>query len=238
MTVITGILAGMLHTLGGVGGGLTLVAVLSFWLSPEPALAITAPALLIGNIHRWYNVRQVTDWPATRSICLGAIPGSFLGGLVASWIPQTALYLFIIAAALFALLKAAGWIRVPVHDRSLVAGGAIAGLVSATASGGGLVFSSILIGRGLRHLRYIATGAAVGAAVNIGRIAAYATDHWFTKETLSQSVVLTIALIFGNLLGHRVRLHMPETSSTRLTLTSLVIAVLFALAGAFLREHR
>jgi hypothetical protein len=52
-----GLLAGVLTTVAGMGGGMMLVVVLSLVWDPRVALASTAPALLVGNAHRAYLYR-------------------------------------------------------------------------------------------------------------------------------------------------------------------------------------
>ena len=47
-----GTIAGILTTLAGQGGGLFLLLAIAALVGPHEALAITAPALLLGNLHR------------------------------------------------------------------------------------------------------------------------------------------------------------------------------------------
>lgn len=56
-----GLIAGALTTLAGLGGGLMLVGTLSLLYDPRLALAITAPALLVGNLHRATMYRTFID---------------------------------------------------------------------------------------------------------------------------------------------------------------------------------
>ena len=81
---ILGFLAGGLTTVAGMGGGVMLVLALSLVASPVEALAITSPALLIGNLHRVAVGRRAIDRAVARPFVLGALPGSLLGGLLSS----------------------------------------------------------------------------------------------------------------------------------------------------------
>src|SRR5262245_36184409 len=49
---LLGLAAGSLTTVAGQGGGLLLLLACSTLAGPHEALAITAPALLLGNLHR------------------------------------------------------------------------------------------------------------------------------------------------------------------------------------------
>ena len=89
--VVLGVLAGGLTTVAGMGGGVMLVLALSLVASPVEALAITSPALLVGNLHRVAVGRRAIDRAVARPFVLGALPGSLLGGLVAVAVPPALL---------------------------------------------------------------------------------------------------------------------------------------------------
>ena len=59
--VFLGLLAGILTTIAGQGGGLMLLLACSSMLGPHAALAVTAPALLFGNLHRSILLRGHID---------------------------------------------------------------------------------------------------------------------------------------------------------------------------------
>ena len=59
--VVLGLLAGVLTTVSGMGGGLLVVFVLSWALGPKAALVVSTAALLVGNVHRAWLYRASVD---------------------------------------------------------------------------------------------------------------------------------------------------------------------------------
>ena len=61
LVVPLGIFAGALTTIAGIGGGLVITLVLAAVWEPHLALAVSAPALLLGNVHRLLLLRAEID---------------------------------------------------------------------------------------------------------------------------------------------------------------------------------
>ena len=76
---VLGVLAGILTTVAGLGGGMVLMLALSLLTSPTVALAATAPALLAGNLHRSVMFRGQVDRRVATSFAAGAFPGALPG---------------------------------------------------------------------------------------------------------------------------------------------------------------
>src|SRR4051794_19686783 len=94
--VTLGCIAGTLTTLAGQGGGLFLLLVLAALLGPHQALAITAPALLLGNLHRAALFRESIDKSVAVRVIAGAVPGAFVGGILARVIPAWVLQIMLV----------------------------------------------------------------------------------------------------------------------------------------------
>ena len=97
--VALGLFAGALTTVAGMGGGMCLTLALSFLFDPRSALAITSPALLIGNIHRVWLFRKDVRWDVTWRFALGALPGALIGAIAAASLPGSVLSWLILGAA-------------------------------------------------------------------------------------------------------------------------------------------
>src|SRR4051812_11193889 len=93
---VSGLLAGVLTTLAGQGGGLFLILIASVLVGPRTALAITAPALLFGNLHRAILFRRALDRGIALRVILGAVPGAFAGGLLAGAMPEWVLRVLLV----------------------------------------------------------------------------------------------------------------------------------------------
>ena len=103
-----GVFAGMLTTVAGVGGGTVLLLGLSLLWDPWQALAVSAPALLIGNAHRASLFFGEIRWRTAAMMLAGALPASIIGGLFVSAVPAGVLYGAMAAMVGLALLKRAG----------------------------------------------------------------------------------------------------------------------------------
>src|SRR5690242_12751146 len=106
-----GLLAGALTTIAGQGGGLLLLLACALIVGPHKALAITAPALLLGNLHRSTLLRAHIARPIAARMIAGALPGALLGGLLAGSIPSWVLRGVLLAMTAFAIAKACGVFR-------------------------------------------------------------------------------------------------------------------------------
>ena len=82
-----GLAAGVMTTLAGMGGGLMLLLALAALRDPHEALAMTAPALLIGNAHRAFMFRAHLRPSVSGRLVAGALPGAILGGVWALSLP-------------------------------------------------------------------------------------------------------------------------------------------------------
>src|SRR4051812_31924874 len=107
-----GLLAGILTTLAGQGGGLFLLLALSVLVGPHEALAITAPALLLGNLHRALLFRTFIDRGIAGRVIAGAIPGAFIGGLLAGAMPAWVLQVMLVGLTFLSIARALKWLGV------------------------------------------------------------------------------------------------------------------------------
>src|SRR4051812_29179882 len=131
--VVLGLLAGVLTTLAGQGGGLFLLLGCSLLLGPHAALAITAPALLIGNLHRAVLFRRFIDRRVAGLMIAGALPGAFVGGLLAGVVPGWALQVFLVALTAVAIARALKWLSFDVPRWALGPSGFVIGGMTGTA---------------------------------------------------------------------------------------------------------
>lgn len=204
-----GLLAGLITTLAGMGGGLVLLLALAALSDPLHALALTAPALLLGNLHRLLLYRAEVDRSTARALVLGGLPGALVGGLLATALPPGVLAGAMLALALLALSQLLG-LRLPVPAAAAAPLGAACGLVTATSGGAGVIIGPFLLARGLAGRTYVATVAAAAVAMHLGRLLAYGSAGAVGREVLLGGLLLAGAISAGNLLGDRVARRLPE----------------------------
>ena len=229
---LLGLCAGALTTLAGQGGGLFLLLLCSILVGPRSALAITAPALLLGNLHRAVLFRKAIDRSVALRMVLGAVPGAFVGGLLAGTLPEWTLKAMLVGLTLLAIARALHWLSFDVPRWMLGPAGLVIGSMTGTAGGAGVLFTPVLLSAGLTGRAFIGTIATVAFATHAGRVVAYAANGLFTRELFLPIVVVSAAIAAGNALAERLRSRLSATATTRLEYGVLVGCVAISVAGA------
>ncbi len=226
-----GLVAGVLTTVAGMGGGLLLVVVLSAWKGPHFALAVTTPALLLANLHRAYLFRAVANREVAKAFALGAIPGAFVAGWFVPRLPEAALKVVLIGATLLTLARVMGWFRWQPGPRAITTGGAGIGVLTATAGGAGVLTGPLFMGAGLSGATYIGTIALGAVALHLGRVLGYGAGGLFAAELVLPMAILAFGLIGGNFAGKGLRRHITDKVESRIEIGALVACTTFAVLG-------
>lgn len=245
-----GVLAGILTTVTGVGGGMVALSLLSLVMDPAAALAISAAAFAFGNTHRAGMFARSVDRPVTARFGLGLAAGAVGGALLVPFLPAAVLRGALMCVAVVALGKAlsshlrgrlAGAVPVTTPAAAegrawptseLVGAGVIVGAIGAGAGGAGVLVSPILLSTGLRRDAYVATVASCAIVLNGARVIGYALGGLYQPTMLLAIAVLAAALVIGNLAGKRVRQHLSAPLLDRIELGTPVVAIALALLGA------
>jgi uncharacterized protein len=226
-----GVLAGMLTTVAGIGGGLVITLVLAAAWEPHAALAVAAPALLLGNVHRLWLHRAEVDRSAALLLAGPALVGALAGGLVAAALPEATLRWLLLVVTVLALLRELGVGWLPRARPWLVGGGVLVGVTTATSGAGGLLLAPLMLGAGLRGLPFIATGAVVGTSMHVAQSLAFGSTGMLGPRQLPVALALGAAILLGNVAGRKLRPRLGERTSHRLTWGTLLAGLLLALAG-------
>lgn len=226
-----GLGAGALTTVAGFGGGMLLVLPLAALTDPRTALAISAPALLAGNLHRVWMLHGDVAWGAAARFSAGAVPGALAGGALTVALPTAVLSWLLLATAAFAVARELGWIRWAPPAGALLPVGVATGLLTATTGSGGLLLAPVLLAIGLRGERFVATGAVIASTIHVARIAAYGAGGLIDEGTLVGAAALAAGIVAGNLVGRRVRRAVSEKAAMRVTWATLAVALTLAVLG-------
>jgi uncharacterized membrane protein YfcA len=230
LLITLGIVAGAITTLAGLGGGLLLVVSLSLVTDPATALAVSAPALLLGNAHRAVLFRRAVDRRVALTFAAGAVPGALAAGSLVALAPPSWIAAVMAAATLVAMARAARVLTFRVRVGALLPAGVGVGALSAT-SGGGVLAAPVLRAAGLTGDAFVATGAVVAATMHVARICAYGMSGVITERTLTWSALLAFAIAVGNGLGRALGRRLRAASRTRIELAALCVCVALALAN-------
>ncbi len=229
---VLGLFAGILTTLAGQGGGLFLLLAVSVLVGPHAALGITAPALLLGNLHRAVLFRRFIDRSIAARMVVGAVPGAFLGGLLAGAMPAWVLQVMLVGLTLLSIARALKWLSFDVPRWGLGPAGLAVGAMTGTSGGAGVLFAPVLLSTGLTGSAYVATLSTVAFATHAGRVVAYASNGLFSREIAIPTLAVALAITAGNALGSRVRKLLSERMAMRIEYGVLLVCVGAALLGA------
>lgn len=237
--LLLGLGAGVLTTIAGQGGGLLLLLAISALRGPHEALAITAPALLLGNLHRTVLLRKFIDRPIAIRMVLGAVPGAFVGGLLVGVIPVWGLRVLLIAITLIAVAKALGFVRFGVPRSALVPAGLGIGTMTGTSGGAGVLFAPVLLSAGLTGRAFVATSSTIAFSTHVGRVVGYAGLGLFSIGLVLPTMLVTAAIFAGNALGDRIRTALlngngNDAAAKRAAILeygTLVVCVVLSVAG-------
>jgi uncharacterized membrane protein YfcA len=230
-----GLMAGGLTTIAGRGGGLLLLLAVSAFVGPREALAITAPALLFGNLHRALLLRKFIDRPLALRMMVGAIPGALLGGLAAGVIPAWGLRAVLVVMTVLAIAKALGWLRFQISRRAFVPAGLGIGLLTGTSGGAGILLAPLLLSTGLSGRAFVATTSTIAVSMHVGRVIGYASLGFFDAKLALTTTAVTAAIFVGNALGSRLNALLTSAFGGRaqslLEYGTLVVCVALSVAG-------
>ncbi len=229
--VIVAILAGALTTISGFGGGLLLLLAVTALVGAKQALAATAIALLLANLHRIWMYRRDVGAAVTVPLLIGLIPGSLLGALIAAYIPETLVQLIMLGVVGLGVARAwFGWEWRP-GRHMLSLSGLVVGILAGGAGGAGFLIGPVVLAAGLIGRPYLATVAASAIAMHIARIIGYSAGGLVTSDVLRMAALLATALLVGNVLGDRLRDLVPDVWHRRIELFAPVVCVALALLG-------
>ncbi len=231
LIAMLGLAAGSLTTVSGMGGGLLVVFVLSLVMGPKAALVVSASALLVGNLHRMYLYWRHVDRAVVRRLLLGLIPGTLVGAWLAAGLPDDAIRIVMVVAALAALVRVLTGARWTLPPSSLTPAGAVVGFFAATAGGAAVMLGPLMLSNGISGRRYLAVTAVGATTMHTVRIAGYGATGLWHAHYLPLIAALAAAILAGNLLGRRLRDVVPEKAGNALEVLTPVVCAGLAVAG-------
>ena len=226
-----GVLAGLVTTLSGLGGGLLLVTALTALWGPHEALPVSALALLVGNLHRLALYRDHLRADLVRPLLVGLIPGSLVGAVLVSDIPAGVLRGAMVALVAMSLARAAlgaTW-RFPTAALAPV-GGAV-GVLAGAAGGAAVLTGPLVMSTGAHGDQYLATMSMAAVAMHLARTAGYGAGGLVGASTIGWAGLLAATLMVGNLLGRAVRRRVGPRAQTLLEYGAMIAAACLAMIG-------
>lgn len=227
-----GVMAGGLTTIAGLGGGILMIAALSVFWAPTTVIAMTAPALFVGNISRMALMRREVDWPLFARFALTAGPTALVASYVAIYVPVgilkvgiALLLLAFVAQELF-LRKAEARERMqgPARTAMAAAAGAVSGTVSGLTGGAGFIAAPFFQRMGLSPKELVATSAAGMALIHLFKGLGFSLNLSLTPALVPAALALTAGMLLGNSWGSRILDRLSERRFRQVLLGALSLA--------------
>lgn len=203
--IITGI------SKGGFGGlALMAVPLMALTISPVQAAGIMLPILIVMDWVGVWTYRKHWDKRILIYMLPGAIAGIALGGLLAGYVDDNLVRIFVgIIAVLFSVYAIAKQFTKNGFQQSFMkankpAGafaGVVAGFTSFIAHAGGPPFQAYVIPQNLETRIYAGTAVMFFCVVNFVKVLPYAMLGQFDKTNLTTSLVLIPLAPIGVLIG-------------------------------------
>ncbi len=233
-----GLVAGLITTVAGIGGGIVLIALLSGFLDPRTVVGLTAPVLAVGNASRVAMFRRRLDAEAVIWVLAGAVPTALLGAFLLKDLPARAIQVGMAVLLLgFVTVELARRLRrrgrgVAVHDapEEPIAAwfglpvGLVLGGLSAVVGGAGPISAPYLHARRLTKGDFAATNAATNGTVHAIKTGVFALTGVLTLASAPASALAAATVIVGNRVGKAVLGRISEETFVRLLLAALTVA--------------
>ncbi|MFK8024836.1 MAG: sulfite exporter TauE/SafE family protein [Ilumatobacter sp.] len=240
---IAALLTSVLSAVAGLGGGVILLLVIAQFVAPTTAIPIQGAIQLASNGSRAGLLRRDVDWSVVGWSSLLMLPGSLLGVLVATSLPEDTIRVML---AVFVLVLA--WRpsllkptpppgvaddETPTRRPMLLALGASSGFLNSTVGASGPVTSPFLKAVTATHVAFVATAAASQVIAHISKLIAFSADGWRISDHVAVIAIGIVGVIVGTKIGTTL---LPKIAARRLdtifkiVLTSLAIRLLFTAA--------
>jgi uncharacterized membrane protein YfcA len=221
-----------LSAVGGVGGGVLMLLVLTWRYGLPVAVPTLALTQLVSNGGRvWFN-RAHVRWRLVGWYAVGAVPSGLAGGLLLAQVPA-GLLKRVLGGLLIAIVLWQ-WLRPsPVRpaERSFAVVGGFTGLASSMLGAAGPIAAPFYLAYGLAGEAYIGTEAAGSLAGHLSKVAAYGTGNLLSGDVLGLAAALTPVVLLGAWAGKRTVQRMNARLFVVVIKVGIVLAGVTLLAG-------
>jgi uncharacterized membrane protein YfcA len=228
--------AEVVGTMAGFGAATILTPIAAFFMDIKTAIAVVTCFHLFGNASRLVFFGRFVRWRLWWQFGMPGILWSVLGAMVttrlSSSVVQLLFGLFLIVYVLSELVGTARWV-LPMRASTLIAGGAVSGLIAGVLGTGGAVRSACLMAFQLPKEVYLGTSAMLALCVDATRLPVYLIDRLIPSAMASIVLGLMGVAFAGAWLGQRLVRHLDARAFRR-----LVLVVLALMGGYLLWEGR
>lgn len=214
---------------GFAGVGQMATPMLALVMPPLEAAAIFLPIMIVQDANAVWVYRK--DWSGriVAIVIPGAIIGIGSGWLLASYISDAAVRIFIgVTTIAFVAYSVIGMLRVPREPKhpGVAAGvfwGALSGFTSTICQAGGPPYQMYMLGLRLPKMTYVGTTAIVFALINWLKVVPYFALGQFSGSGIGTSLALLPLAITANVFGFWLVRVTPQEIFYRITLGIMLL---------------
>ena len=213
---LAALLTSGLSAIVGMGGGITLLAVMLLFLDPLVAIPLHAVIQMVSNGTRTLAQRRHVDWRIFALYALPLLPLGWLSLWLAQEIPPAAARAMIGAFVLVATWRP-GWLLLGTRPAEInpkvrfLTLGAVVGVVNVTFGATGPLIAPFFLNIGLSRFAIIGTKAVCQLAGHVVKIVVFGLAGFAFPQWAGVLVLLCGCVVAGTALGTRMLSRVSET---------------------------
>lgn len=226
---VAAFVAAVVSGLGGFGGALILVIVLTPIVGVKAVIPLISVFATCNNLSRLFIYRKSIVWKTAAQFTGASIPGVYFGAKILDWLPERAL-LSLLGLTLLGAIPLGRYLKNREFKsgvKTIVAFGAVFGLVSGAAAGTGMFVIAGLNSAGLRGAVLLGTDAIIGFVNGTMRAGVYSALGLLTPQMILSGLLMGALTVPGNWVASKIVKRMGDNLHAKL------IEVLIALGGVW-----
>jgi uncharacterized membrane protein YfcA len=226
IALTSSLVASVITTITGVGAGLIIYGVLSFFLDLKIIIPLVAPAQFLSGVLRVWVFRQHLHWRLAGYFFLGVLPGIYGGTLLFHALSEVALRrllgVFLLGFAAYELLQRHSK-RLAPHVAWLPLGGVGAGLLLGSVGVPGPLLAVVFLRYGLMKEELVAMIALFFLLGNAQRTLLYWQQGTLASASLGLALAIGVVMIVGVEVGRRILPRLSREVFVKLVLGMLIV---------------
>ncbi|MBF0238197.1 MAG: sulfite exporter TauE/SafE family protein [SAR324 cluster bacterium] len=212
----------------GMGGGLTLIAIMLMYMDYWIVLPVHGVVQLASNSSRSLFLFRSIHWRYVAEYCVGLIPFGALGLLMIGKTNVVYIKVFIGGFILFVVYFPFGRFAWRHPQREFVLAGGLCGFFSMIAGGAGPLLAPFFLEKPLSRESVVSTQAACQLVTHLMKIVAFGVIWQFPFQEYGTLIIgMILAVILGTYMGKRILVR--NLSEQRFRLIYKIVLTLLAL---------
>lgn len=209
--ILVSFIAATISGVAGFGGGLILLPLLTWFISPKLAIPLLAIAQLFGNGSRVFFNYKAWRWKPVLYFLVGAIPFTIVGSRLLVGIDtemvKTFIGVFLILVVIYKrFIKSDFRLKLS----WLIPGGAVTGFLSGLIGSAGPLGAAFFLSLKLPPLSYISSEASTALVMHLIKIFIYGKYELLDFNSLVIGIIAGLAMVGGSYAGKMILIKIPR----------------------------